>query len=122
MKKTLLMTILAIAVGMGATAQNVNIPDSVFKNYLLNHPEINTNGDDEIQESEAAAFTGTISYSGDASPPIASLEGIAAFTALTRLEVPHNNLDTLDLSANTALTYLDCSFNGWYDIEDDYVY
>lgn len=111
MIRTLFTTAIILLFGMIANAQNVNIPDPVFKNYLLNHPEINTNGDDEIQESEAAAFTGTISYSGDASPPIASLEGIAAFTALTRLEVPHNNLDTLDLSTNTALTYLDCSNN-----------
>gem|GEM_PF-1532119 len=104
----LLMTALALAVGMSAVAQNVNIPDPVFKNYLINNPEINTNGDDEIQESEAAAFTGTIYYNGS-STPINDLTGIEAFTALTRLKVPHNYLSELDLSANTALTYLNCS-------------
>ncbi len=112
MKKILLLTAFAIVAGMAAAnAQNVNIPDPAFKNYLLNNPAINTNGDNEIQESEAAAFTGTIYYNGQGSSPISDLTGIAAFTALTRLEVPYNSLDTLYLSANTALTYLDCSYN-----------
>jgi len=112
--------ITVVAVGMSAVAQNVNIPDAVFKNYLLNNPAINTNGDDEIQESEAAAFTGTISYNGQSSTPINDLTGIEAFTALTRLVVPNNKLDSLDLSANTALTYLDCSYNvhSYTDDED----
>ncbi len=115
MKKILLMTTIAAIAGMGAMAQNVNIPDPVFKNYLLGNSAINTNGDDEIQESEAAAFTGTISYIGQESSAISDLTGIEAFTALTRIEVLHNHLSSLDLSANTALTYLDCSYNGIYD-------
>ena len=47
-------------VGFG---QNVNIPDANFKAYLVGEPSINTNGDSEIQVSEATAFNGTIDCS-----------------------------------------------------------
>ena len=40
--------------------QNVNIPDANFKAYLVGHPGINTNGDTEIQVSEATVFSGMI--------------------------------------------------------------
>ena len=40
--------------------QNVYIPDANFKAYLVGNSDINTNGDTEIQLSEASAFTGTI--------------------------------------------------------------
>jgi hypothetical protein len=42
------------------TAQIVNIPDANFKAALVGNGEINTNGDDEIQVSEAEAYTGTV--------------------------------------------------------------
>jgi hypothetical protein len=45
------------------SAQNVTIPDANFKTYLVGNPAINTNGDGEIQVSEAAVFTGRISCS-----------------------------------------------------------
>ncbi|WP_157607978.1 hypothetical protein [Seonamhaeicola sp. S2-3] len=34
-------------------AQNVNIPDTNFKNYLVVEPTINPNADDEIQVCDA---------------------------------------------------------------------
>lgn len=44
-------------------AQNVTIPDATFKNWLLNHnPVIDTNNDNEIQVSEAEAYTGVLNY------------------------------------------------------------
>ena len=43
-------------------SQNVNIPDSNFKNYLLNNVNVNTNNDNEIQVSEANAFSGTLAF------------------------------------------------------------
>jgi len=60
--KTSYPIILLILIGFGnlAYGQNVNIPDANFKNYLVNNVSINTNGDNEIQVSEAAAFTGTL--------------------------------------------------------------
>ena len=51
--KHLLLTV-TLLTSFFASAQIVNIPDANFKNALLNHiPVIDTNGDGEIQVSEA---------------------------------------------------------------------
>ena len=89
--------------------QNVYIPDATFKAHLLTQsPVINTNGDTEIQVSEATAFISDISCSG---MNISDLTGIEAFTALTQLNCRVNQLTSLDVSQNTALTYLYCDEN-----------
>jgi uncharacterized repeat protein (TIGR02543 family) len=46
-----------------------------------------------------------------ASKNIADLAGIECFANLTRLECQNNRLTSLDISSNTALTYLNCSYN-----------
>lgn len=86
----------------------VNIPDSNFKAYLVGNPLINTNGDNEIQVSEAVAFTGQIDCS---SRNISSLTGIEAFVNLTQLRCHVNNLTVLDVSKNTLLTEFACNNN-----------
>jgi len=86
----------------------VNIPDANFKTYLVGNTAINTNGDTEIQCSEASAFTGLIDC-GNLS--ISDLTGIEAFTSLTNLYCHTNSLNSLDVTQNTALTYLDCNNN-----------
>jgi hypothetical protein len=102
MKKLLLILIALPMIGFG---QNVNIPDANFKAYLVGNTAINTNGDSEIQVSEAIAFNGSINCS---SMNISDLTGIEAFTALTYLNCKNNQLTTLDLSNNKALTRLYC--------------
>ena len=57
MKKLLLILLCLPMIGFG---QNVNIPDANFKTCLCGNPDINTNGDTEIQVSEATVFNGTI--------------------------------------------------------------
>lgn len=89
-------------------SQNVHIPDSNFKDYLLNNSSVNTNSDSEIQVSEATAFTGTLAFQFFL---INDLTGIEAFTNLTILDCGDNNLTSLDLSANTALQQLYCYDN-----------
>ena len=88
--------------------QNVNIPDANFKNYLVNNFAINTNGDSEIQVSEASAFTGLINciFLG-----ISDLTGIEAFTTIQGLEISYNQLTSLDVSNNTSLITLYCDAN-----------
>jgi len=86
----------------------VNIPDAIFKDLLVSDAAINTNGDTEIQCSEAAAFTGTIAVGYWS---IADLTGIEAFTSITALYCNNNDLTSLDVSHNTALTFLDASSN-----------
>ena len=97
--------------------QNVNIPDANFKAYLVGNTDINTNGDSEIQVSEANAFSGSI-YCGELSNPdfsedmsISDLTGIEEFTALTELDCGGHQLTSLDVSMNTALTGLACGGN-----------
>ena len=104
MKKLLLILIALPMVGFG---QNVNIPDANFKAVLVGNSTINTNGDSEIQVSEATAFNGTIDCE---SMNISNLTGIEAFTALEILQCGSNNLTSLDVTSNTSLIELWCSY------------
>ena len=110
MKKLLLILLCLPMIGFG---QNVNIPDANFKAYLIGNSLINTNGDTEIQLSEANAFNGTINCN---SLNISNLTGIEAFTDITELDcgsnqtTNHNQITNLDLSQNLALTSLNCYY------------
>ena len=106
MKTTLLF--LSVFLSANLFGQNVNIPDANFKAYLIGNSDINTNGDTEIQVSEASVFTGTINCDQTG---ISDLTGIEAFTALTYLGCGNNQLTSLDVSSNTALIYLYCYNN-----------
>lgn len=86
----------------------VFIPDDLFKAELLADTLINTNKDDEIQVSEAAVYTGKIDVNGK---NIKRFIGIEAFENIDTLVCSNNLADSLDLSLNTQLTYLDCSGN-----------
>ncbi len=101
MKTKLLITITLTLLNLSAFAQTVNIPDANFKAYLVGNNGINTNGDTEIQVSEAAAFTGTINCGNQ---NISDLTGIEAFTSVTKLLCSFNAITTINLSQNTALT------------------
>jgi Secretion system C-terminal sorting domain len=120
--RTLLLYLCLLFAGM-AGAQTVNIPDSNFKNALLaSSPSANnaiaknssgvpvvvdTNGDGEIQVSEAqAVWEISTTYN-----EIASLEGIASFTSLRKLSCIAENLTSLDVSMLLELDELDCQQN-----------
>ena len=105
--KTLLLSIILLS-AVNSYSQDVTIPDSNFKNYLVADNAINTNADNEIQVAEANAYTGLINCSGLG---ISDLTGIEAFTALTVLYCYDNQLTSLDVSSNTALTQLGCEYN-----------
>lgn len=107
MKKILLSTTFAVFAFM-ANAQNVIIPDSNFKDYLLNHNAINTNNDSEIQVSEAAAFAGVMDCSH---LYISDLTGIEAFTSLVELYCTNNSLSSLDLTGCANLEVVECQSN-----------
>ena len=106
MKKAILIpSILFVA---NLFAQTVNIPDVNFKTYLIGNTLINTNGDGEIQLSEASAFTQSV-YCPNLG--ITDLTGIEAFTNITELYCGFNQLTSLDVSQNTALVYVYCYSN-----------
>jgi hypothetical protein len=89
-------------------AQVVTIPDANFKNELVTNLAINTNGDAEIQLSEAQFFSGTIDVKAK---QISSLVGIQAFTALQHLDCAFNHLTSLNISPISGLVSLDCNHN-----------
>jgi len=90
-------------------AQIVNIPDPVFKDYLVNGDYdfigVDTNNDGEIQVSEAQAFNGNFQMSNwDGNSPIYDLTGIEAFINLNSLNMENAMISSLDTSQNLALT------------------
>ncbi|MFM9004647.1 MAG: hypothetical protein ACKOSR_03985, partial [Flavobacteriales bacterium] len=87
---------------------NINIPDTNFKSALLANPEINTNGNDEIECLEAILFSGSMNVS-DAG--ITDLTGIEAFTSLGQLNCSFNQLTSLNLSSLQNLSQLLCNNN-----------
>lgn len=108
MKKFTLSIITLLAFNF-VHSQIVNIPDANFKDALLNYdPVIDTNGDNEIQVSEAEVVT-TLNVSSQA---IIDLTGIEAFTTLEFLNCGWNySMTSLNLSQNPALEYLNCYAN-----------
>lgn len=103
MKNHLSTMLLLLGVTLGLQAQNVYIPDPAFKTALLGNAILNTNGDTEIQVTEAQAYRGGIDVHGKG---IATLTGIEYFTGLTHLYCHNNQIDSLDLSNNNAVTSL----------------
>jgi len=119
MKNTLLYLLMLFS---GAVfAQEIVVPDANFKARLLaasavngiakdnngNPIAIDANGDNSISVAEAHEIR-VLDVSGSG---IASLEGIAYFSELKELYCANNNLPTLDLSTNTHLEILSCSYN-----------
>ena len=102
------LLLLLLALPMFCFGQNVNIPDANFKAYLVGNTAINTNGDTEIQVSEASVFN---SYIVVQTLNITDLTGIEAFVSLTVLYCDDNQLTSLDVSACTALGTLSCDDN-----------
>ena len=95
------------------SAQIVNIPDPNFKAALLADGNINTNGDGEIQVSEAEAAT-EVSVVGN---NINDMTGIEAFVNITFLECSDNNLSSIDITNNTELEIFECYNNQFTNID-----
>ena len=93
---------------------NVYIPDPNFKSALLKNTEININGDEEIQISEAQAFSDTLDVGNK---KISDMTGLEAFTKLIALYCSSNYLSSLDVSGNTKITTLNCAYNQLYNLD-----
>ncbi len=119
--KNIYITLLIIC-AIAGNAQNINIPDPVFKARLLgnNSTALNaqgnsfsntadSNNDGEISMAEAAAVTGLRIHSLTSSSNISSLEGLQYFTNLKSLWCESNPVGgQLNLSMLTQLKYLNC--------------
>jgi hypothetical protein len=106
--KTQLLLITLATFSLASQAQNVTIPDANFKAYLVGNSAINTNGDAEIQVSEAAAFTGIISCN---SMNITDLTGLEEFINITGLHACCNQITNVDVSMMPNLTQIWISVN-----------
>lgn len=82
----------------------VNIPDANFKNYLIGNTSLNTNGDGEIQVSEAEDYR--LSLNIPFTTTINDLTGLEAFTSATVLNCEKCNVNSVDLTKNTRLRTL----------------
>lgn len=102
MKKSLLLLLGLFTIV--ANGQIVNIPDTNFKNYLIEIMLIDTNNDGEIQVSEAETVTSLNIYSGS---EINSIEGIQSFINLTSLDTEGVPLNDVDISGMIYLDYVD---------------
>ncbi|MBP3318352.1 MAG: fimbrillin family protein [Alistipes sp.] len=105
----------------GEMSDIINIPDAVFKAYLLNEyiyeknsegnyvatdKKIDANNDGEISIAEAEGVE-YINVCGTSTQRISSLSGIEYFVNLKYLSCSYNQLTALDVSKNTALELLD---------------
>ena len=88
----------------GVAIDDANFPDANFRTIVEG---FDTNNDSSLSDTEIAAVE-EIDCSYKA---ITNLKGIEYFTALKRLNCESNQLTTLDVSKNKALTYLDCGDN-----------
>lgn len=94
-------------------AQVVNIPDSVLKSKLVNYqnPVIDTNGDGEIQVSEAEAITELNLYAQYGTATIQDATGLEAFINLTKLNLYGHDISSINLTSLTSVEELDLSAN-----------
>jgi len=99
--------------GLIGFGQLTMIPDANFEQALINQ------GYDSgtVNGSVYTSLINTITHLDISNPLnnqiITDLTGIEDFTALISLHCGNNQLTTLDLSNNTALTELDCSTVAW---------
>lgn len=112
MKKELL-TIMCIAGGYMATAQTINIPDSVFEQVLIDK-EIDSDGivNGQILTADALAVTTlTITSPNIGTNNIEDLTGIEGFTNLESLTVTVTMISELNVNTLTKLKHLNCAGN-----------
>lgn len=81
-----------------------HFPNYEFRQYLK--ANIDKNNDQHLNDTEL-----NITVLDVSGRHIANLKGIEYFSKLETLKCNKNKLSSLDVSKNTALTYLDCSEN-----------
>lgn len=107
--------LISILFGLGAIyaypqESIVSIPDTAFL-YALIEEGVDTNGDSLISQSEAEAITYLDVNNNNKDRKINNLSGIEGFVNLDSLMCYGNSLDSLDLSMNTALLFINCHRN-----------
>ena len=107
LKSLLLSALMMLSAGSAwadVEINETNFPDENFRNYLLG---LSYGKDGVLTNEEIAEITGFNVNNKN----IKSLKGIEFFIALTDLNCPWNQLNSLDVSKNTELTSLYCDRN-----------
>lgn len=89
----------------GVAINEENFPDPIFRDYV--NANFDTTDDDYLSQEEISAVIEIDVYGLG----INDLKGIEYFTMLDKLCCDSNNLTSLDVSRNIALTELDCYYN-----------
>ena len=89
----------------------ITIPDTEFKAALLADTNININGDSEIQCDEATDFTGLLAVNNTNYFGISDITGLEAFVNITGLNLSNQNIENIDLTANSALALVNLNEN-----------
>ncbi len=114
-----LLTAVLLCIASFASAQIINFPDTAFKHALVAYinPVIDTNGDGEIQVSEALAVTSlNVGFYSTHIDPfyyyyITDLTGIREFVNLQSLECTEQHLAKLDVHDMTNLLGINVGYN-----------
>ena len=113
-KNYFLVPLFLLGVVLTINAQIVNIPDINFKTALINNSSVNTNGDDEIQVSEAESFNQPLAiYDRN----ISDLTGLESFINITYLDCSDNPINNINISNNSKLVALYCNSTNITDID-----
>jgi Leucine-rich repeat (LRR) protein len=108
--KAILCLLFLVSCALGLQAQNVVFADPNFKAALVAQSFVNTNGDSEIQLSEAAA---AFFIDLPNATNISDLGGIENFTNIIAVDLRNNaNLTTVDLTNNPDLQVVRLLGNG----------
>lgn len=110
--KNLYVTVIILLANFSLSAQNVSIPDTNFKNKLIDLG-VDLNNDGIIQQNEALE----IEELDVSNSSINSLVGIESFTNLKRLNCNNNSITSLSLNA-LELYELRCSNNKLTELND----
>lgn len=125
MKKAILLSIvLSAMMSFTISAQIVNIPDPIFKDFLVNHfyyPSptssnsvyLDANGDGEISYDEAASYIGNINDNAFylTNLGVSDLTGIEAFKSIKKINANNNLLTFINIDGCTSLEELNFSNN-----------
>tara|TARA_B100000795_G_C22778860_1_gene431276 strand:+ start:317 stop:1543 length:1227 start_codon:yes stop_codon:yes gene_type:complete len=115
-----LTSLLVLICAVTCYAQNISIPDPIFKARLLNHnPIIDTNADGEIQINEALEITSSLYLSGDNSNEdnIEDLTGLEAFVNVSTINASNNEITSIDLTPHIALENIRLNNNTLTEID-----
>ena len=111
MKKLLLILLCLPMIGFGQQPMTY-VPDNNFENYLEFNLGVGNGMTDDYVPTSAIDTITSLNIQNE---NIYTLTGIEDFTALEYLVCRNNNIGNIDVSQNTALTYLDCAGNAGND-------